>query len=129
VNRDIMRVRIAQNKIAARLRGVIDQGVAYLLAGWEAHVVPGTHFVGLGAQAQRQTSFEDKDMFFLEHVEVCLVGLPTRGQDLHGDADLGTTAEPAEVLIAHAEALTAKELLPRDATDVERLEDAFRIDG
>jgi hypothetical protein len=129
VNRDIVRVRIAQDKIAARLGRAIDQGVAYLLTGWKAHIVPGTHFVELCTQAQRQASFEDKDMFFFEHVEVCLIGLPTRGQDLHRDADLGTTAEPAEVLIAHAEALTAKELLPRDATDVEWLEDACSIDG
>ena len=129
VNRDIVRMRIAQDEIAARLGSLINQGVTYLLAGWKARIVPGTHFVGLGAQAQRKTSFEDKDMLFLEHVEVCLVGLPTRRQDLHGDADLGTTAKPAEVLIAHAEALTAKDFFPRDATDVEWFENAFSIDG
>ena len=38
-----------------------------------------------------------------------------RGQDLH-ETYLRTTAEPAEVLIAHAEALTA-ETLPKGRAD------------
>src|SRR6266850_4843767 len=45
----------------------------------------------------------------------------------HRETDLRTTTEPAEVLKAHAEAFTAKELLPRDAVDVEWLKDAFGV--
>lgn len=64
-DRDIVRLRIAKDEIAARLGRAVDKRMAHCLAGGKADIATCGKLELLGAEVESETSFEDEHMFFL----------------------------------------------------------------
>jgi hypothetical protein len=124
VDGDLARVPLADDQIAHRLIGLIDQRVPGLLPGGEHHVPAGLHLDPALAQPQRRPALEHQHLLLLEQVVVRHVGLPARRDLLEAHAHVRAAAVLAELPEPRPEALAVGVLLPRHVLHGEGQPDA-----
>src|SRR3546814_6214439 len=102
LNADVVRVVLADHQVAAGAVAAVDEGMADLLPGGKADVVPGLHHIALVSQQQRHLAFYAEAMLLLQQVIVpgCAAHAGRRPRDQNADPVVLAQRRARQLLVA-----------------------------